>query len=369
MKKIMEKISAIGKMSLVFSILSFVVLTITITTCAFISSVMFHLGLLENVRFIWMPFIILGACSILFGVVLSVFLARKPLKPFNILLNGLEELSKGNFKFRMTDLPPHGYGKLLESRFNRLAEELDQTEMLRGDFVNNFSHEFKTPIVSIRGFAKLMQKGKLTQEEQQEYLSIIVEESTRLAEMATNVLSLTKLENQNVLQHVESYNLSEQIRTCILLLEKNWTQKQINIDAEFAEYNITANEEMMKQVWINLLENAVKFCDIEGTVRIDIQEWNEKNPEFDSGSRMDNSMEDRTEKAKSLRVIIENTGSHIQEEDKERIFHKFYQGDTSHSGKGNGIGLAIVKRVLDLHGGSIMVENSDLETRFSVIIG
>jgi len=349
MKRILEKISQIGKMTLVFATLSFVVLTVTITFCAFIVGAIYHLGFMDQVRSRWLPFIALCICSILFGMILSVSLAVKPLKPFNILLNGLEELSKGNFKFRMKNMPQHGYGKLLEGRFNCLAEELDQTEMLRGDFVNNFSHEFKTPIVSIRGFAKLMQKGKLTQEEQQEYLVIIVEESTRLSEMATNVLSLTRLENQNVLQNVESYNLSEQIRTCILLLEKIWTQKQITINADFAEYTIVANEEMMKQVWINLLENAVKFCDTGGMVKINIQE--------------------NREKAGGLCITIENTGSHIEEEDKERIFHKFYQGDTSHSSKGNGIGLAIVKRVLDLHSASITVENSDVGTIFSIVMG
>lgn len=359
MKRILKKISRIGKMSLIFSILSFVVLTITSSTCAFFVGTMYYLGIMESIRLRWIPFLSLFLCSILFGVALSVILARKPLKPFDILLNGLEELSKGNFKIRMNNMT-HGYGRLLEDRFNKLAEELDCTEMLRGDFVNNFSHEFKTPIVSIRGFAKLMQKGKLTTEEQQEYLAIIVEESNRLSDMATNVLSLTKLENQNVLQNVESYNLSEQIRTCILLLEKSWTQKQITIDAEFAEYTVTANEEMMKQVWINLLENAVKFCNSGGMVRIDIGETKKK----DSG---DNSRtKDRAEKNNGVTVIMENTGSHVSEENKERIFQKFYQGDTSHAGKGNGIGLAIVKRVLDLHGAAVTVENSEIGTLFRV---
>lgn len=341
MRRILEKLSRIGRMTIAFTILCFAVLTITITTCAFIIGFIYHTGIMSNVRARWVPFIALCVCSIVFGVIISVLLARKPLKPFNDLLTGLEQLSKGNYKYRITCMP-HGYVKLLESRFNSLAEELDHTEVLRADFVNNFSHEFKTPIVSIRGFAKLIQKGNLQPSEEKEYLNIIVEESTRLSDMATNVLALTKLENQNILQEVQSYNLSEQLRTCVLLLEKNWSRKKINIEAEFPEYTITANEEMMKQVWINLLENAIKFCNECGCICIQIEDVD------------------------GLCVSIGNTGSSISKENRKRIFQKFYQEDTSHATSGNGIGLAIVKRVLDLHGYDISVEADEVGTTFQV---
>lgn len=344
MKRILRKLSQIGKLTFVFTVMTFIVLTTTMVFAAIIMGCIYHFGILKGRFAWWVPLAAICIVSINFGVLFSLIVAHKPLKPLNILLNGLEELSNGNYKFRITCMPVAGYGRMIGERFNKLAEELDHTEMLRGDFVNNFSHEFKTPIVSIRGFAKLIQKGNLTPKEKEEYLAIIVEESSRLSDMATNVLTLTKLENQSIIQNEEEYNLSEQLRTCILLLEKNWSQKEIIIDAEFDEYMIIANEEMMKQVWINLLENAIKFCDMRGSITI------------------------KVEKKENLCVSICNTGSIIGEEDKKRIFQKFYQADTSHAAAGNGIGLAIVKRVLDLHGFRIEVLNDENCTIFKVVM-
>ncbi|MPM07787.1 Alkaline phosphatase synthesis sensor protein PhoR [bioreactor metagenome] len=231
----------------------------------------------------------------------------------------------------------------MSQSFNALAEELQNTEMLRSDFVNNFSHEFKTPIVSIRGFAKLLQKGNLPAEQQREYLGIIADESTRLAEMATHVLDLTKIENQSILTDVTRFNLSEQIRGAVLLLEKKWSQKGLTIAAEFDEYEIEANEEMLKQVWINLIDNSVKFSPQGGEIGLSIAKT-----------------------ADGIAVAVKNNGAEIAEEDQKRIFNKFYQGDTSHAAEGTGIGLAIVKRIVELHKGKISVVSSPRETVFTV---
>lgn len=131
--------------------------------------------------------------------------------------------------------------------------------MLRSDFINNFSHEFKTPIVSIAGFAKLLRRGNLTDEQKEEYLEVIEEESLRLSAMANNVLNLTRVENQTILTEVTRFNLSEQIRGAVLLLAEKWTPKNLYMDMQFGEHMICANEELLKQVWINLLDNAIKF--------------------------------------------------------------------------------------------------------------
>ena len=229
--------------------------------------------------------------------------------------------------------------------FNKMAQELQNTEMLRSDFINNFSHEFKTPIVSIAGFAKLLKRGNLTQRQREEYLDIIEEESMRLSDMATNVLNLTKVENQTILTGQSTFNLSEQLRASILLLERKWSKKNLQWQLEFGEYRITANEELLKQVWINLLDNAIKFSPEGGTIAVRI-----------------------TEQGGTLAVSVRNAGAAIPQPEQEKIFRKFYQADESHSSEGNGIGLAIVKRVTELHRGTVVVRSGNDETTFTVTL-
>lgn len=284
--------------------------------------------------------------SLLLGSVLTAVTSRIPLKPVNSFINAMNRLASGDYKTRLhfgKYFERHPTARELTESFNHMAEELEKTEMLRADFINNFSHEFKTPIVSIAGFAKLLKHGNLTEEQKLEYINIIEEESVRLATMATNVLKLTKLENQSILTGASEFNLSEQIRNCVLLLENKWTKKDIDLDLTFDEHTVYANEEMLKEVWINLLDNAIKYSDVGGTVRIDITE-----------------MENR------LLVSISDIGEEIPEEAREHIFRKFYQVDESHSSPGNGIGLAIVKKILDLHGGDITVSSGNRKTVFTV---
>lgn len=290
-------------------------------------------------------FMLLSVPSCFLAAVLS---GRFALKPIHDLADGMNRLASGDFSVRINA------GKLmrrypafveLTDSFNRMAQELDSTEMLRGDFVNNFSHEFKTPIVSIAGFAQLLRHGELPREQQQEYLEIIEEEALRLSYMATNVLSLTKVENQAILTDVLRYNLSEQLRSCILLLENKWSKKDIDLRLDFGEHYICANEELLKQVWINLLDNAVKFTPGGHVIEVRIAE------------------NDTT-----LAVTVRNTGSEIPPDSMDKIFNKFYQADESHSTPGNGVGLAIVKRVTELHGGSVNVESGDMNTEFVVTL-
>ncbi|MBQ8387431.1 MAG: HAMP domain-containing histidine kinase [Clostridia bacterium] len=285
--------------------------------------------------------------SLVIGWVISILLGgRIPLKPINDIINTVNRLAAGDFKTRLKfgkALSNHKSFNELSVSFNKLAEELENTEMLREDFINNFSHEFKTPIVSIAGLAKLVNKGDLTDEEKQQYLTAIEEESLRLANMATNVLNLTKIENQTILTDVSRFNLSEQIRSCVLLLENKWSSKEIDLQLDFDEYMIEANEELLKQVWINLTDNAIKFAPTGGSVMIEI-----------------------TDKKDHFSISVGNTGSEIPEEERERIFNKFYQADRSHATEGNGVGLAIVKRIVDLHGGEIEVDSADGVTTFTV---
>ena len=290
--------------------------------------------------------IFMSVISLILGWVLLFFSIRIPLKPIHTLVSHMNRLAMGDFETRMENkgmLANHPAFKGIRDSFNKLAEELEHTEMLRGDFINNFSHEFKTPIVSIAGFAKLLRRGNLTAEQQAEYLSIIEEESRRLSAMATNVLHLTKIENQSILTDVTTYNLSEQLRSCMLLLEDEWSRKELEPVMEFDEYDVTANEELMRQVFINLIDNAVKFSPAGGEIRVEI-------------SRSD----------RMTRVSVSNAGGEIPADIREKIFRKFYQGDESHASLGNGIGLAIVRRVVQLHKGSVSVQSRGGVNTFTV---
>lgn len=226
-----------------------------------------------------------------------------------------------------------------------MASELENTEMLREDFINDFSHEFKTPIASIAGFAKLLKDPSLSEKQRAEYIDIIEEESRRLSNMATNVLNLTRLENQTILTDVCSFNLSEQIRTAFLILEEKWTKKNVRLSLDFDEYTIAGSRELLLQVWLNLIDNAVKFTTDSGAVSAKIDQSDDL-----------------------CVVTIGNSGETIPPEECERIFQRFYQCDSSRSTVGNGIGLAVVKRIVELHGGNVEVVSKNGYTTFAVKI-
>lgn len=284
--------------------------------------------------------------SVPIGLVISLAVVQFPFRPVRDLIDSMDRLASGDFKTRVNVgaiMQRYSPFVAVAESFNKMAEQLESTEMLRSDFINNFSHEFKTPIVSIAGFAKLLRRGNLSEEERQEDLRIIEEESLRLSMLATNVLNLTKVENQTILTDVTEFNLSEQLRSCILLLEDKWERKNLELQLDFDEVNIRANEELLKQVWINLLDNAVKFAPDGHTVRVQIQQQEGRDC-----------------------VIISNTGSHIPQDKLEKIFNKFYQADESHKTMGNGVGLAIAKRVVELHRGTIYAHSENEVTSFHV---
>ncbi|MCD7845137.1 MAG: ATP-binding protein, partial [Oscillospiraceae bacterium] len=263
-----------GALTALFSAIIFLILTVTILLAGAAVAILIQTGTLRLSLHTGLPAVlfvaVLAVGSIVMGTIAGSFIDRAPLRVLNKTIDGINKLAKGSYETRLqvSELP--ALGELAES-FNTLAAELQNTEMLRSDFVNNFSHEFKTPIVSIQGFAKLLQKGNLTPEQQREYLDIIVAESGRLADMATNVLSLTRVENQEILTDVTAFNLSEQLRNCVLLLEKKWTAKSLDMVIDLEEYTIQASEDLLREVWINLLDNAIKFSPQNGEVMVQIQ--------------------------------------------------------------------------------------------------
>jgi len=332
----------------------FIALFLTTVLVSIIAWVMLRQGMLSVTEYsaqgIRLFLFILMAASLVVGSVFSLLALRMPLTPINRLIHGLNLLAEGEYGIRFYPttrvekaMDEYQVVRDLTTSFNTLAAELENTEMLRSDFINNFSHEFKTPIVSIAGFAKLLKRGNLTEEQKTEYLDIIEEESLRLSAMATNVLNLTKVENQTILSDTSEYNLSEQLRTCVLLLEAKWTRKRLEPELDFDEIRIEGSEELLKEVWINLLDNAVKFAPEGSSILLKAEET-----------------------AEAVTVTVKNEGPDIPPEAMGKIFNKFYQADESHATEGNGVGLAIVKRVVDLHGGTVGVKSQNGITAFTV---
>ncbi len=290
--------------------------------------------------------IFLAIISLIVGAGITLVLSRVMTLPMAKITEAMQQIASGNYHTRLEMKPPlsrHPTVRMFVDNFNTMAEELERTEILRSDFINGFSHEFKTPIVSIAGFAKLLKRKNLTDAQRAEYIDIIEEESLRLSEMATNTLTLTRIENQVILTDVKPFNLSEQIRGCVLLLEKKWQAKGVEWDLGFDEVTVAGNEEFLKQVWINLLDNAIKFCDMGGAISVGIEQ-----------------------KGQGALVFVSNPGPQIAEDERERIFHKFYQTDTARAIEGTGIGLAIVKAIVDLHGGTVSVRCENGITTFTV---
>ena len=338
-------------LTLAFSLIVFFLLVITGVIVAAAVAIMIRngtlrLGDMDTLKDIHLTRIVLICVAL--GTALSAITGRVPLKPVNKVINAMNRLASGNYHTRLSfngPLAKHPTVREVTDSFNAMAEELEHTELLRADFVNNFSHEFKTPIVSIAGFAKLLRKGDLSEQEREEYLEIIENESLRLSAMATNVLNMTKVENQTILTDVRSFNLSEQLRSCVLQLENRWTGKDLEWEMEPMEYTVSGSEELLREVWLNLLDNAIKFSPKWGVIRVSI-----------------------TERDGITAVSVTNTGSEIAPEERERIFQKFYQSDRSHATEGNGIGLAVVKRVVELHRGAVLVDSGEDKTTFTVLL-
>ena len=287
--------------------------------------------------------------SIIIGFTLAFLTPKFAFKRLSRISEGMREISRGNYKARVKERDKADalteFGEL-ERSFNQMACELEGVEIFRNDFINNFSHEFKTPIVSIRGFARRLQSDNLSEEQRKEYLEIIVSESEHLVNMSANILLLSKLENQQIVNDKTRFDLDEHIRKSILLLEKEWSDKDIELDIDLEPIKYTFNEEMLSHVFVNLFSNSIKFTPSGGKISCTL----------------------RRDGDNVVFKIFDN-GIGMNEETMSRIFEKFYQGDTSHSRAGNGIGLNIVGRVVTLAGGSISVESEyGAGSTFTVIL-
>jgi signal transduction histidine kinase len=276
--------------------------------------------------------IVLIICVAL-GSLLIAIAARMIVKPIERLTAATKEVSKGNFDVKIQIKNRDEIGQLADN-FNKMTEDLKNIEYLRKDFISSVSHEFRTPMTSIQGFGKLLKEGSLSKEQADEYADIIISETGRLENLSSNLLKLSYLENRAIHEEYRSFPLDEQIRRVILILENKWSEKNIGLDLELDEISFKGDEELMHQVWTNLITNAIKFSNKGGILKIQLKEENEE-----------------------IHVKIADNGMGIADEDKNRIFEKFYKGDKSRNNDGNGLGLSIVKKIIELHNGTVYFES------------
>lgn len=313
--------------------LSLVVITEILATVGLAVLVSF---LLENyhINLDISPLVWVLLFSSVIGSICAFIINRWVLSQIPDLSKNMREVASGNFKKKVeTKSRIREIQEIYES-FNIMTEELSATEILQTDFVSNVSHEFKTPINAIEGYATLLQDETLSEEEEQEYVDKILFNTKRLSDLVGNILLLSKVDNQAILSNCAPFSLDEQIRRAILYLEPKWEKKNIVFDVELASMDYFGNESLMLHIWTNLIDNAVKFNPDGGEVRVRLFRLNE-----------------------NIVFSVSDTGPGIDANAKKHIFDKFYQSETSHKGEGNGLGLALVKRITDLVGGTVTAEN------------
>lgn len=277
------------------------------------------------------------------GTVIILLVVRGIVKPIKQLSAAAKQVAKGDFEVRVQTGSVDEVGRLTGD-FNTMVKELKSIDALRRELVSNVSHEIRTPITSIKGFAELIRDGDLPVEQRVEFSNIIVSESMRLMDLSTNMLKLSELDSQVIREEPVRFPLDEQVRKTILLLEPFWTAKRIEFDLNLDEILYIGNKDLLFQVWLNLIQNAVKFSNDGGMVRVSLRKADGR-----------------------IIFTVSDSGIGIAEEDKGRIFDRFYRGDKARMKDGNGLGLVIVKKIVDLAGGRIhFISEQNKGTEFTV---
>lgn len=299
--------------------------------------------------------LVLTACAIV-GSIMSFFLTKHFMKPLNELMTATKAVAEGDYSVRvhtekmLVDIeeyhsPVNEFEDFVES-FNRMAESLGSVEMLRTDFINTISHEFKTPVVSIRGFAKLLQNPNLTEEQRKLYTDTIIQQSLLLSSMSSNILLLSQYERAEALTDKVFYSLDEQLRNVISLQSKDWLEKNITLEGRLDSITYYGNPDIMAHVWSNLLSNAIKFTPSGGSILVEL-----------------------TRQQDTVSVRFRDSGIGMDAEALSHIYEKFYQADSSRQSEGTGLGLSIVKRIVSLCHGTVEASSTPGEgTEFTVVL-
>lgn len=310
-------------------------------------------GILELVRstldennrlpdFFW-----LACVCLVIGIATTVFLIRFFSAPIFTLGTAINKVAEGDLSVKLRTDKGFLEMRRINANFNTMVKELSATEIRQTDFISNVSHEFKTPITAIEGYATLLSGIEASSPEQAEYIEKILHNTNRLSTLVGNILLLSKVDNQAIPDKKAPFRLDEQIRQAILSLESAWTEKECELDVELDEISVMANEALLYHVWTNLIGNAIKFGPKGGLVKITLAKVDGV-PTF----------------------TVSDEGAGIKDADKPHVFERFYQSDSSHKAEGNGIGLALVKQILRLEGGEVNVtDNFPHGATFTVTLG
>ena len=318
-------------LQLYFILCIFLILGLSIGAAALITML---IEWLTKTRFTLPTIVWMLLLSIAMGLVLSLIFSRMFVRPVTRLSRAMQRVAQGDFNVRLDHAGHFGEMRQSYENFNTMTKALGTIETLQSDFVSNVSHEFKTPINAIEGYAMLLQDAG-DPALQKEYIDRILTSTHRLGDLVNNILLLSKIDNQSIPAEPVTYRLDEQLRQALLLHERKWTEKEIDLDVDLAPVTYTGPESLMLHVWGNLIDNAIKFDPPGGLLRLTLRE-----------------------RDGVISVEVRDSGVGMSEEQIAHIFDRFYQADGSHQSEGNGLGLALVKRILEAAGGAISVRSA-----------
>ncbi len=329
--KQIDKSASLGNLWLYFILIVLAILSVTVIVASALANLINDLlGItIEFSIYAWTVLF-----SVLIGGTMSILIGQMFILPVAKLSNAMKKVASGDFSVRMKSNGRIREINVMADNFNLMVKELGATEILQSDFVSNVSHEFKTPLAVIEGYATLLQDKTLTEEERSDYIEKILANTKRLSNLVGNILLLSKVDNQAIMSKKTVFRLDEQIRQALVLLESKWTAKNLDLQVNLQEINYEGNEQLIQHVWTNLIDNAIKFDPNGGLLKLDLKSENGE-----------------------IVFSVEDDGPGISEEASRHIYDKFYQADSSHKGEGNGLGLSLVRRILDISGGSIEFAN------------
>ncbi len=283
--------------------------------------------------------LLLAVCTIsmLIGIILTRIIGRKLFSKLQELSNATKEVARGNYLIHIESNTRATIVNETIDNFNTMVRQLASTEVLRNDFVENVSHEFKTPIAAIEGYVTLLQRKDISSEMKDEYVEKIIYNTKRLSSLTGNILLLSRIENQEVEIEKELFDLSEEVRSAIVSLESKWLKKGLDLDIDMEEVAYIGNKELLQHAIINVIDNSIKYNKHGGKLTIVVKQ------------------------EEKIIIKIIDTGIGMSQEVLGRAYEKFYQGDTSRTSQGNGLGLSLVSRIIKLHGGTISLTSTDGE--------
>ena len=323
-----------------FSLVGFLLFLFPLGVALGFGIIIYHL-LIQSEIHLWVIIILIGLYIVFTSLMFSLIdlYRRKTMidEPVNRILRATQKIAMGDFDIKI--LPARPYSKYNEydviiDNINKMAKELSKSEILKSEFISNVSHELKTPLVIIQNYAKALQKDSIDEQTKIKYLQTLVTTSHKLSNLITNILKLNKLENQVIISKKVKINLGELLRESVLQFEDLISNKQINIDCNIKDISYICEPSFLQIIFNNLLSNAVKFTQDKGNIFVSLMAQGEY-----------------------IEIIVKDDGYGMSKDVGQHIFEKFYQGETSHNGEGNGLGLALVKRVIDILGGEISVQS------------